>query len=43
MCSVPFINSLIQFYFVMTVVTIIGIFMANLFILNDTFKFSVTK
>ena len=35
---VPFINSLIDFYFIMTIVSIIGIFMAILFLLNYMFK-----
>ena len=43
----PFTISLVAFYFIiifiMRVVTISGIFMAILFILNYTFRFSVTK
>ena len=43
----PFTISLIEFYFIMIfimiVVTIIGIFEAILFILNYTFRLSVTK
>ena len=45
--SAPFTISLVAFYFIiifiMRVVTISGIFMAILFILNYTFRFSVTK
>ena len=39
---VPFTISLIEFCFIRTVVTIIGILMAILFILNYTFRLSVT-
>ena len=45
--SAPFTISMIKFYFIMIfimiVVTIIGIFMAILYILNYTFRLSVTK
>ena len=40
---VHFTNSLIEFYFIMIVVFIMGIFMAILFILIYTFRLSVTK
>ena len=40
---VPFINCLIECYFIMTVATIIEIFMVILFILNFIFGLSVTK
>ena len=38
---VTFINSLIDFYFIMVVVAIIGIFMAIRHILNYTFRLPV--
>ena len=40
---VPFINSLIKFYSVVIVVTIIGIFTAIIFILNYTFRLSESE
>ena len=39
---VRFTNSLTEFYFIRMVVTIVGIFMAILFILNNAFRLSVT-
>ena len=41
MCS--FTNSLIEFYFIMVTVTIIGIFIAIILILNYTLRLSITK
>ena len=40
---VPVTNSLIEFYFIMIIVIIIGIFMAIIFILNNTFRLSESK
>ena len=39
---VPLTNSLVEFYFILRFMTIIGIFIAILFILNNTFRLSVT-
>ena len=40
---IPFTRSLIEFYFIMIVVTIIDIFIAIIVILNYTLRLSVTK
>ena len=40
---IPFTNSLIEFYFIKIIGTVIGIFMAIIFILNLTLRLSMTK